>query len=290
MLRVHHPAGSETPASPRPAPPPRRRRTSSAAAPSGPGRRRVRRRPSRRARQPDRDACSTNDRYAATPALAQQVEVHPHVHAALAEVAVRTPRSAHAGPAARQGRAGSRPSRAGGTAASSQPPHASAPSARRVASPAASRRHRHSTACAPGSVTNATRMPASPDHAVPQASPWPRLGGARSSSPATSTRSHACPAGSRRRDGLATYLLGQQVDQGSVDRLHRERAVRRAPPARCRLPRSESAKPSTHRRPSPLGSGVSATVARSVVASVPSLPQSSPATSWPCSGSSRCSA
>lgn len=93
------------------------------------------------------------------------------------------------------------PSRAGGTAQSSQPGHASLPSGIRVAVPEASSRTRHKERCPAGSVTSAWAVVpsrAAAHSASALAFAW------ATSSPPTSTNSHAPPLGSEARDASLT--------------------------------------------------------------------------------------
>jgi hypothetical protein len=87
------------------------------------------------------------------PGPRRQVEVDPHVQAAVAEVPVVDAAAAVPGQHACRTPAGRRPNRSGGTAASSQPGQASPPSGERVRIPAPSSRIRHSAFIRAGSLT-----------------------------------------------------------------------------------------------------------------------------------------
>ena len=238
------------------------RSTSAAAAPSGPGRHRARPTCCRRTTRPGRRRPRRSARKRRRPSRVVEREVDPHVHAAVAEVAV-----GHAvEPVLAQQRVEvaqvvAEPVRRHGGVL----PARTAPgrSSERAASPAPSSRIRHSTACSAGSVTI-------------------RCGDARRRArpPAPATRTSAARAAGdlgeqparRPAAGRAPGRRGSgPLDDPVVEALARDQRVLAAGPAR-RRPR----RPWTGSRAPPArGAGASSTrvtSASSTTASVPSEP------------------
>ena len=221
-------------------------------------------------------ASSTNDRYAATPFGAEQIEVDPHVHAALTEVPVRGAGqavSAHQLVEAAQV-VGEAFRRYGRVLPAAPRLGTVGP---RVASPAASVRHRHSTACAPGSVTRDAVA------GEPESRSAASIFSAASSAADAVLAAHLDeqPGAACGKTGFGrrpTHVARQPVDQVDVDGLHRQRAVRKHDGhafGGC----DGVGEARAHTAPAHSAAGVSATVARSVAAKPPSLPHNKPATS-----------
>ena len=168
---------------------------------SGPGRRRARRTATRRARRRGRPASVRNGAQHGRRTVVQR-EVDAHVHAAVAEVPVGQAVDAVRRHERLEARAGSRPSRSGGTAASSQPGHACAPDGVRPARPAPSSRIRHSAVASGPGGTTADRVGAGVggEPAARPRAPRPRR-----------SRRRPRPAASRRPAGRAGHGRGALV-------------------------------------------------------------------------------
>ena len=170
---------------------------------------------------------------AAAPAGVLELEVDAHVHAAVAEVAVRDAVQRALAAAARRSRAGSRRACSGGTAASSQPACAGRLS-ERAASPAPSSRIRHSASCSATSVTTRCGTPAAAADRLRRAT---RASAA--SAPVTSANSQPPPAGQLRVAAATIAAMRWSRPSHATEsgaRAGRARRRRRRPSSGSRAP------------------------------------------------------
>ena len=231
------------------------------------------------------DAAAAMKRSKRSPAAgAIETEADAEVHTALPEVPVGDAWQVVRRAAAREGRAGTLPSRRGGTAESSKPGQAALPSASRDVWPAPSSRIRHRAACSAvaGEQSHVGASSRRPTVAASR-SAWSCASTALS--PRASTKSHAPPAG--RPTGIGRCVRQRAAAPPESDSTVKGAASRSAGTASA--PATSSAQPRTSSI-RVAGGRTSRRVARPMSAQVPSLPARARATSAPRSGRSQSSA